>query len=216
MAYIQQPTYYTARTRAQDAFLTSLGGNQYHAQGLLHHTYSDLKRLSGDLPIVGQSSQQEEGRNISFVTQTFAEAQAWGWYELAMGVFFLMGERPGSGLVHFKRAWKIWRPWSNRAEEEGERYEATCERVRAGLWLGEAWARFMSDRAQQNADAVFRATLSELEHTNTEQILQETVQQQRQLPPASPGTPSYQADAQIVPYILRLVGTSSRKNVDLN
>nr|MBA2677765.1 hypothetical protein [Ktedonobacteraceae bacterium] len=76
MTYIQQTTYNTARTRAQDAFMTSLSGNQYHAQALLHRTYSDLKRLSGDLPIVGGSSQQEAGRNISFVTQTFAEAQA--------------------------------------------------------------------------------------------------------------------------------------------
>ncbi len=207
MTDIQQPTYYTARTRAQDAFLTSLGSNQYHAQGLLHRTYSDLKRLSGDLPIVGELSQQEKGSNISFVTQTFAEAQAWGWYELAMGVFFLMGERPGSGLVHFKRAWKIWRPWSKRAEKETERHEAMCERMRAGLWLGEAWARFMSDRAQQNADAVFRAAISERDHINTDQILQETIQQQRQLPPASPGTPAYRTDAQVIPYVLRLVET---------
>ena len=205
MTYTQQPDYYTARTRAQEAFLTSLGGDQYHAQGLLHRTYSDLKRLSGDLPIV--SSLQEEGRNVSFVTQAFTEAQAWGWYELAMGVLFLMGERPGNGLVHFKRAWKIWRPWSNRALEDGERYEATGERVRAGLWLGEAWARFMSDRAQQNADAVFRATLLELEHADDKHILQETIQQQRHLPPASPGTPAHREDAQIVPYVLRLIRT---------
>jgi hypothetical protein len=154
---------------------------------------------------VGESSQQEEGRNISFVTQTFEEAQAWGWYELTMGVFFLMGERPGSGLVHFKRAWKIWRPWSNRAIEEAERREAANERLRAGLWLGEAWARFMSDRAQQNADAVFRATLSERDHIHTDQILQETIQQQRQLPPASPGAPAYRKDTQALPYVLRFI-----------
>ncbi|MBA2678644.1 MAG: hypothetical protein H0U76_09675, partial [Ktedonobacteraceae bacterium] len=130
---------------------------------------------------------------------------AWGWYELAMGVFFLMGERPGSGLVHFKRAWKIWRPWNKLAEEEAERYEATRERMRSGLWLGEAWARFMSDRAQQNADAIFRAALAERDHINTDQILQETIQQQRQLPPASPGTPTYHIDAQPLPYVLRLI-----------
>ncbi|GAC1509723.1 MAG: hypothetical protein NVS2B12_25850 [Ktedonobacteraceae bacterium] len=118
-----------------------------------------------------------------------------------------MEDRPGGGLVHFKRAWKIWRPWSKRAPTEVERRKASSERVRASLWLGEAWARFMSDRAEQNARALFRAALAELEHAGTEQVLQETIQQQQMLPPVSPGAPAYRADARVVPYVLLFQAT---------
>ncbi len=190
---------------AQEAFHLCLTGDIYAAQELLLRVRNALKRLSGDLPIVGYETLVSDGSDTPFVTQTFEEAQAWGWLEIASGAFQLVENHPGASMVHFKRAWRIWRPWgATRGSALARQQEARYERVRAGLWLGEAWARFMSDRAQSNAQAILRASLIELKRLGQSQLLQETIEQQQHLPPALLGSPAYREDRQSVPYVCTL------------
>src|SRR5579875_1995240 len=166
MEYLHAPSYEEAQQRARAAF--SLGFQQNastdnaDAWGLLLHTYSDLRRLSGDLPILSRANTPSNSINISFITQQFVEAQAWGWYELSNGALHLLENRPGRSLVHFKRAWRIWRPWSLQASMIAEKQEATQERLRASLWLGEAWSRLVSDHAKKVATAILTAALTEI------------------------------------------------------
>lgn len=207
---MQQDVYNNAWQLAQQAFQLALHNEPYHAQELLLSVRNELKRVSGDLPIigfVGYTRTLEESTDQPFVTQSIAEARAWGWLELASGVYKLVEQRPGSSLVHFTRAWRIWRPWSMHAQgiEQAQMDEARHERVRAGLWLGEAWARFMSDRAEHAARAVLRASLAELERIGARDVLHETIEQQRLLPPASIGVPAYRPDATTVPYVCLFV-----------
>ncbi len=197
MLNAQKHTYEEARIHAQEAFQACLKGERFHAQELLLLTRNALKHLSGDLPIVGHH-QEEEG-DMPFATRTFVEAQAWGWLEFAAGVFQVIKERPGSGLVNFKRAWRIWRPWVTEGENEEQRLEARRERIRASLWLGEAWARIMSDRAPQMTAAVFRAALADLARFQNDDLLEETMRQQKQLPAAPLGSLAY--GEQNTPYI---------------
>ena len=150
------------------------------------------------------------GQNINRIIEWVSEEQkwdfvgagyairAWGWLELASGAYQLQRERPAAALVHFKRAWRIWRPWGTDTIKETEQLEARREKTRAGLWLGEAWARVMSDRAPQATHAVLRAALAEIARIQAYDLLQETLMQQATLPPAPPGSPAYQ---QPVPYI---------------
>ncbi len=198
MLNAQKHTYEEACIYAQEAFQACLNGERVHAQELLLLTRNVLKHLGGDLPIVGHD-QEEEG-DTPFATRTFIEAQAWGWLEFAAGVFQMIKERPGSGLVNFKRAWRIWRPWVTEGENEGQRTEARRERIRASLWLGEAWARIMSDRAPQMTTAVFRAALADLARFQSDDLLAETLRQQEQLSPAPLGSLAY--GEQNSPYIL--------------
>src|SRR5438105_5157124 len=156
---MQRDTYENAKTLAQEAFQLCLQSELYHALEVLQRTRNHLKALSGDLPIVGHSTPETDGPDhpdMHFITRSFAEAQAWGWLEFTSGVFKLMQERPGGSLVHFTRAWRIWRPWSMEGDRRGKREsdEAKRERVRASLWLGEAWARCIGDRAFHSASAV--------------------------------------------------------------
>ncbi len=186
MLNAQKHTYEEACIYAQEAFQACLNGERVHAQELLLLTRNVLKHLEeGDTP---------------FATRTFIEAQAWGWLEFAAGVFQMIKERPGSGLVNFKRAWRIWRPWVTEGENEGQRTEARRERIRASLWLGEAWARIMSDRAPQMTTAVFRAALADLARFQSDDLLAETLRQQEQLSPAPLGSLAY--GEQNSPYIL--------------
>jgi len=133
-----------ARMKSQEAFRLCLEGEVDDAQGVLHHTRMRLKGISGDLPIVGyggkgdddgEAGDSDDARDRRFATRSYLEAQAWGWLELASGVFQLVRGWPGGSLVHFLRAWRIWRPWT--VEMEGpEKQEAIRERVRSSLWLG--------------------------------------------------------------------------------
>jgi hypothetical protein len=191
---------------AQEAFQLCLQGELYHALEVLHRTRNHLKALSGDLPIVGRSSLETDSPDhpdMHFITRSFVEAQAWGWLEFASGVFKLMQDRPGGSLVHFTRAWRIWRPWSMERESRNraEREEARRERTRAGLWLGEAWARCLSERTLHTASAVLRAALAEIERIDAYDLLQETISQQTVLPPALQGSPAYRQDGQSIPYV---------------
>ena len=201
----QETTYQNAALLAQEAFHECLTGDIYAAQELLLRIRNALKRLSGDLPIVGYDTLIHESSDPPFMTQSLEEAQAWGWLEIASGAYKLVENHPGASMVHFKRAWRIWRPWGTaiRITVE-EQQEARSERVRAGLWLGEAWARFMSDRAQSNAQAILRASLIELNRLGQTQLLQETIEQQRHLPYALLGSPAYREDKQSVPYVCTL------------
>ncbi len=205
MSTPQETTYRKAELLAQEAFHQCLTGDMYAAQELLLRIRNALKRLSGDLPIVGYDTLFHESSDTPFATQSLEEAQAWGWLEIASGVYKLVENHPGASMVHFKRAWRIWRPWGMaiRITVE-EQQEARSERVRAGLWLGEAWARFMSDRAQSNAQAILRASLIELNRLGQTQLLQETIEQQRHLPPALLGSPAYREDKQSAPYVCTL------------
>ena len=204
MTTTRRYTYEQAKIDAREAFQASLQGKPYHAQELLLRIRNELKHLSGDLPIVGHRQAPEHTTDTPFVTQTFEEAQAWGWLELASGVFQLKKSRPGASMVHFKRAWRIWRPWGMNIADESKRYEARRERLRISLWLGEAWARVISDRAQQVANAVLRAALAELTRIQADDLLEETIQQQRALPPALPGTLIHNSGGQNTPYICSL------------
>ena len=185
-----------AEELAREAFQICLAQDIYHAQELLFRSRNELRRLSGDLPIMGHDATSYDTDAIldveesPFLTRTFDEARAWGWLELATGVFKLMQDRPGTSLVHFKRAWRIWRPWERAKVDVEIVHEAIRERIRAGLWLGEAWARFMSDRAEPAAHAVLRAALTKLERIEDATLLQETISQQSTLPPAQLGTPA--------------------------
>ena len=201
----QETTYSTAVVLAQEAFHLCLTGDIYAAQEFLLRIRTALKRMSGDLPIVGYDTLIHESSDTSFTTQSLEEAQAWGWLELASGVYKLVENHPGASMVHFRRAWRIWRPWGMATgNTTTEQQEARSERARAGLWLGEAWARFMSDRAQSNAQATLRASLIELSRLGPSQLLQETIEQQRHLPPALLGSPAYREDRQSVPYVCTL------------
>jgi len=201
----QESAYRNTELLAQEAFHLCLTGDIYHAQELLLRTRNALKRLSGDLPIVGYDVLMSDSVDTPFVTQSLEEARAWGWLEIASGAFKLVENHPGASMVHFKRAWRIWRPWGMAIGDTvvGQQ-EARYERVRAGLWLGEAWARFMSDRAQSNAQAILRASLMELGRLEPSHLLQETIEQQQHLPPALLGSPAYREDRQTVPYICSL------------
>ncbi len=194
-----QDTYEHAKVLAQEAFQLCLQGELYHALEVLHRTRNYLKAISGDLPIVGQRRPPEiDHPDMHFITRSFAEAQAWGWLEFTSGVFKLMQDRPGGSMVHFTRAWRIWRPWSMQGRRSNE---AKRERVRASLWLGEAWARCISDRAPQAASAVLRAALAEIERIEAYDLLEETINQQTLLSPASRGSPTYRQDGQSIPYV---------------
>ncbi|MBE3557682.1 MAG: hypothetical protein IMW89_00440 [Ktedonobacteraceae bacterium] len=195
-------SYEAAQKRSQEAFALSLCAEKEQAQELLLRTQSELKRLSGDVLLAsspgfaGYKHTVEQADRPS-LTRTFPEGRAWGWFEMASGVYQLMRERPGSSLVYFKRAWRIWRSWSLSSTNPGDEQilEAKRERTRAGLWLGEAWARFMNERARHAAEAVLRASLAELARLHGNDLLQETLQQQRRLPPALPGTLAYEVAA---------------------
>ena len=201
----QESTYRNMELLAQEAFHLCLSGDIYHAQELLLRVRNALKRLSGDLPIVGYDALVSDSVDTPFVTQSLAEARAWGWLEIATGAFKLVENHPGASMVHFKRAWRIWRPWGmTTGNTVVVQQEARYERIRAGLWLGEAWARFMSERAQTNAQAILRASLKELGRLEPSPLLQETIEQQRHLPPALLGSPAYREDRQSVPYICSL------------
>jgi len=109
-------------------------------------------------------------------------------------------------MVHFSRAWRIWR--SNKGAENAEnveKQEATRERIRASLWLAEAWARFSSERAERSANAIDRAALNELSHIDANDLLKETIEQQLQLPPAPAGTPAHRESGHSIPYVMRFV-----------
>jgi hypothetical protein len=99
--------------------------DEHLARELLMYTRNELKRFTGDLPIVGHV-----GKDAPFLTGTFAEAQTWGWLEFVSGVYQLWRARPGAAIVHFKRAWRIWRPWNTNASQESEQLEARREKVR--------------------------------------------------------------------------------------
>ncbi len=201
----QEDAHKSMEELAQEAFHLCLTGDIYHAQELLLRVRNALKRLSGDLPIVGYDALVSDSVDTPFVTQSVEEARAWGWLEIASGAFKLVENHPGASMVHFKRAWRIWRPWGMATGNTAlAQQEARYERIRAGLWLGEAWARFMSDRAQTNAQAILRASLKELGRLEPSPLLQETIEQQRRLPPALLGSPAYREDKQSVPYICSL------------
>lgn len=201
----QETTYKKAELLAQEAFHECLTGDIYAAQELLLRIRNGLKRLSGDLPIVGYDALVQDSSDTPFATQSLDEAHAWGWLEIASGAYKLVENHPGASMVHFKRAWRIWRPWGMATGNiTGEQQEARSERTRAGLWLGEAWARFMSDRAESNAQAILRASLIELSRLGRSQLLQETIEQQRHLPPALLGSPAYREDKQSIPYVCML------------
>jgi hypothetical protein len=198
-----------AMAQAQKAIQACLHGNVLLAQELLLQLRNELKRQSGDLPIVGyeRESAGTTSQERAFLTRSFAETQAWGWLELACGIVQLVLERPGTGMMYFSRAWRIWR-LPNVSPESVEQREAMRERIRARLWLGEAWARSMSDRAERSAKAILRAALTELERVNAHSLLEETIAQQALLPPASLGSPAYRNDGQVIPYVRTLLETS--------
>lgn len=195
-----------AMVQAQTAIHACLHRNVSLAQEILLQLRNELKRQSGDLPIVRheQESAGTTGQERAFLTRSFAETQAWGSLELASGIVQLMLERPGTGMMYFSRSWRIWRLPDVSPESE-EQEKAMHERIRARLWLGEAWARSMSDRAERSAKAILRAALAELERVNSQHILLETIAQQTLLPPASPGSPAYRNDRQVVPYVHTLL-----------
>ena len=209
MTKLKSKLYIDARTKSLEAFRLCLEGEPDEAQAILHITRTGLKGLSGDLPIVGHAGDAEgteysEGaRNSRFATKSFLEAQAWGWLELASGVFQLVRGWPGGSLVHFLRAWRIWRPWTLSADGP-EKQEALRERVRASLWLGEGWSRIMSERAEHAAQAVLRAALSEITRIEAMDLLSETIAQQSLLPPAPRGSPAFTENGTRTPYVIRL------------
>jgi hypothetical protein len=213
---MSQQAYEQAKALAQEAFQLCLQGELYHALEVLHRVRNELKQLSGDLPIAIYSTTEDvssASSDVHFITRTFAEAQAWGWLEFASGVFKLMQERPGGSLVHFTRAWRIWRLWSSQRETSDSATidEARRERARAGLWLGEAWARCISDRALYSARAVLRAALAELARTHADDLLQETIDQQALLPPAGLGSPAYKQNGLCMPYVSTLIPRQNDK-----
>ena len=98
----QESAYKDMELLAQEAFHLSLTGDIYHAQELLLRVRNALKRLSGDLPIVGYNALMSDSVDTPFVTQSLEEARAWGWLEIASGAFRLVENRPGASMVHFK------------------------------------------------------------------------------------------------------------------
>ncbi len=175
--------YEQAKQRAQEAWRSCLDGDVYHAQELLLRTRTEVKRLGGDLPILSHFEGGDSGKSASFVTRSYAEAEAWGWLEMASGLYQLQRDRPGASLMHFKRAWRIWRPWSTLAADEIRKLNAARERVRAALWLSASWSRMTSERAARVAEAVWRAALSDIARLDAGDLLAETTRQQSQLPP---------------------------------
>lgn len=205
MDRLPETTFDDAARLAREAFDLCLRGNIYTAQELLLRVRTALKRLSGDLPIVGYETSLDENGDTPFLTSSFNEALAWGWLEIASGSYKLIENHAGTSMMHFKRAWRIWRSWSIQdVQGSATQQEARGERARAGLWLGEAWARFMSDRARANAQAILRASLIELERLKHPQLLQETIQQQELLPPALLGSPAFRKDGRSIPYVCRI------------
>lgn len=201
--------YYDASMKSQEAFRLCLVGELDYAQGILHDTRTRLKGLSGDLPIVGYGGDAgdegdfEDAHDRHFATRSLQEAQAWGWLELASGVFQLMRGWPGGSLVHFLRAWRIWRPWTIGVDGTVKE-EAIRERVRVSLWLGEGWSRIMSERAEHAANAVLRAALTELARIEAKDLLAETISQQLVLPAAPRGSPAYNEAGMRGPYVMQL------------
>ena len=204
MANTANPVFNDAIINAQEALQLCLAGNTDFAQGILFSVRTKLKALSGDLPLSGWSKATNGTDGAHFATRSFAEAKAWGWLELASGVLQLTRARPGASMVHFSRAWRIWRPWS-KGTESAEKLEAIRERIRASLWLGEAWARFSSERAERAANAIVRAALGELAHIDAGDVLRVTIEQQLLLPPAPSGTPAYRASGHSIPFVMRFV-----------
>ena len=202
---------------AQEVIEAALHNNLVLAQELLLRLRNELRRQSGDLPILvhEQHDNGSSGNGKAFVTRSFAETRAWGWLELASGIVQLTIERPGSGMMYCSRCWRIWRaadgnPGNPEQSEQRQPEEAIRERIRARLWLGEAWARFLSDRAERSANAILRAALSEIQRVNAQSLLQETIAQQSLLPPAQVGSPAYQADKQTTPYITVILSRTGR------
>lgn len=170
-----------------------LHGNVSLAQEILLQLRNEIERQSGGLPIVGY---ERESAGISSL-------------ELASGIVQLVLERPVTGMMYFSRTWRIWRlpglsSLQGISPENVEQQEAMRERKRARLWLGEAWARSMSDRAERAAKALLHAALKELERVNAHDLLPETIAQQALLPPAALGSPAYRNDGQVIPYIRML------------
>ncbi len=176
----EEGDYEPVMLRAQEAWEAGLHGDVDHAQELLLRTRTEIKRLSGDLPLLSHFESGSEGKSASLITRTYEEAEAWGWLEMASGLYQLRRERPGASLVHFKRAWRIWRPWNTLATDEARRVHAARERVRAALWLSASWSHMTSERAAHAAQAIQRAALSEIERLHADDLLAETVQQQSQ------------------------------------
>jgi len=48
---------------------------------------------------------------------------------------------------------------------------------------------------------VLRAALTEIERIDAHDLLQETINQQTLLPPASPGSPAYRQEGHSIPYV---------------
>lgn len=203
---MQQPifSYQAACTRAQEALQLSLRGWLQRADELLRQTQTELRRLSGDIVVSGYRSAGDDAPSLA---QDFEEARAWGWYEIAAGVYQLAHAHAGNSMVYFKRVWRIWRPWSLNAATQQQQREACCERLRASLWLGEAWARVIIDRAQQSSRAILRAALTEIRRIQAQDLLNETIQQQRLLPPALKGTLNHNLQGQSIPYVTTLLTT---------
>ena len=194
------PFFGEAKQQAQEALELALYGETERAYSQLYVTRTLLKRLSGDLPIIGRGGDEtnsggeiQSTQHTAFSTRSIDEARAWGWLELATGVLQLVQARPGASLMHFSRAWRVWRMW-NRERNPTEEQEIRREGVRARLWLGEAWARSFSDRAQRVADAVLRAALAEIARLQAEDVLQETMRQQALLPAPPPDSPASLTD----------------------
>lgn len=215
MEDVKRQQYIDASEHAQEALQLVLAGQIEQADGMLFKVHNTLKSLSGDLPIVNYiesdgdfedngSDGGENSHNQSFMTRSIYEARAWGWLEIASGVLKLAQDRPGGSMMYFTRAWRIWRPWNNSKANEAERREALRERIRTRLWLGEAWARFMSDRARRSAQALLRTALVEARELEADDVLQITIEQQELLPPASIGTPAYNPQRRSIPYICTL------------
>ncbi|QBD82398.1 hypothetical protein EPA93_43070 [Ktedonosporobacter rubrisoli] len=193
-------SYENARACAQQALQICLRGDLHDANALLLRTYTALRRLSGELSIVQHGTAQ-----APFTTRSFAEAQAWGWFEIASGIYQLQQNYPGASLVHFKKAWRIWRFWDTCTTEKQQQLEAARERIRASFWLGEAWSRTSSDRAARAAQAILNTALTTARRIGAHDILQETLQQQQLLPPAFPGTPAYKTAGPVSPYICQFM-----------
>lgn len=208
MHKLPQDVYEHTTTLAQEAFHLCLQGEVYYGQELLQRVRTQLKRTSGDLPIFSSvDAAHTSAYHTPFTTKSIEEANAWGWLELASGVFKLVQDLPGTSLMHFTRSWRIWRAWTldTTSLSPMQLLQARRERIRASLWLGEAWARFMSERAEHTARAILRVALVELERMAAQDILQETIQQQYLLPPAALGTPAYSTDGVVNPYVCLLL-----------
>lgn len=214
MTYENSPQIFEDATGlAQEVIEVALHNNLVLAQELLLRLRNELRRQSGDLPILDYERADDSTtyNGKGFVTRSFAETRAWGWLELASGIVQLTIERPGTGMMYFSRCWRLWRAADSSQEHSKQRSEeAIRERIRARLWLGEAWARFLSDRAERSANAILRAALSEIRRVNAQSLLKETIAQQLLLPPAQVGSPAYQAKGRVLPYITVVLAQTGR------